>query len=467
MRKILTLFASIILIVSVACIVSYADATSDIYFNGNPVNFGASPRVVDGCTLVPARDLADAMGLDCSWDAATDTVILTNASATAWIQVGNPVVAAMKNNIMFSERSDASAVMTEGKTFVPLRIVAEIFDAVVSWNGDDNSVRLTTSAPLPDYETVIDEDAIANAWPEDAIDAPEPVYPEPEAPVKEYSPADSAISLSGFTPPENVRRGSAFVLGGTINSALPLDRVNVKITDTNTGAVEVNETSFNLTDREYSLSVIDSRVKFGVLTAGSKLLQITAVDTVESRQEFKYDFSVTYPEGVPVKNSIPMLWPVPSSGLITTIFWCDNPFCHSNAGRVNGHAALDIAANGGEDVIAVADGVVKLQGFGSYDNGKTGYGYFVLLDHGNGLETQYAHLSAIYVTDGQKVTAGTPVGAIGSTGNSTGNHLDFYITQDGKRCDPLYYLDMHPNVRVHESCDKPFFDKAMKSRGIK
>ena len=72
--------------------------------------------------------------------------------------------------------------------------------------------------------------------------------------------------------------------------------------------------------------------------------------------------------------------------------------------------------------------------------GTTGYGYYVIVDHGGGYKTLYAHLSAIYVTEGQWVAQGTPVGAVGSTGNSTGPHLHFEVRVDGVQQNPENYV---------------------------
>jgi len=69
-----------------------------------------------------------------------------------------------------------------------------------------------------------------------------------------------------------------------------------------------------------------------------------------------------------------------------------------------------------------------------------GYGNRVLLDHGNGLQTMYAHLSGISVSEGQTVNRGDVIGRMGSTGRSTGTHLHFEIRTGGGLVDPLEYL---------------------------
>jgi len=221
-----------------------------------------------------------------------------------------------------------------------------------------------------------------------------------------------------------------------------------------------------LEEAEINISDIDNRIKFGTLSIGAKHMEITVVTKNETRKIFNYDFEVLKPTGEHIKDEMSMLWPVPSSGFVTTIFWCDNTECHSNAGRINGHAAIDIAAAENADVISVKDGIVIKTGFGDHENGYSGYGNFIVVDHGNGITTQYSHLYSIYVSEGDVISAGQVIGGVGNTGYSTGNHLDFNIEKNGKRCDPLYYLDIHPEIKCFEECDKPYFKEAMEKRGI-
>lgn len=120
-----------------------------------------------------------------------------------------------------------------------------------------------------------------------------------------------------------------------------------------------------------------------------------------------------------------MLWPV--------------PICHSmSRGYFAGHYGIDIC-NGpvpvyGHPAVAADGGTVVYAGW-YYD-----YGYYVKIRHSNGLETAYAHLSAIKVAKGQKVSRGQTVGLIGSTGYSTGPHLHFEVIKNGVRVNPLNYV---------------------------
>jgi murein DD-endopeptidase MepM/ murein hydrolase activator NlpD len=88
----------------------------------------------------------------------------------------------------------------------------------------------------------------------------------------------------------------------------------------------------------------------------------------------------------------------------------------------------------GTPIRAVSAGTVVYSGwFG-------GYGNLVVVDHGNGLSTAYAHQQQIYATVGQSVAQGESLGEVGSTGNSTGAHLHFEVRINGSAVDPLGYL---------------------------
>lgn len=100
------------------------------------------------------------------------------------------------------------------------------------------------------------------------------------------------------------------------------------------------------------------------------------------------------------------------------------------------HRGLDIANRGAPDVLAADSGTVTISGWP--DN--TGYGLRVLVDHGNGMTTMYAHLQKVYVTVGQRVARGNAIGQMGSTGRSTGTHLHFEIRRNGAAVDPTEYL---------------------------
>jgi murein DD-endopeptidase MepM/ murein hydrolase activator NlpD len=99
------------------------------------------------------------------------------------------------------------------------------------------------------------------------------------------------------------------------------------------------------------------------------------------------------------------------------------------------HPAIDIGGDTGNAIFATDNGVVVYAGWSNY-----GYGNLIVIDHGNGWQSAYAHLSAVSVGCGQSVFQGTYIGAMGSTGNSSGPHLHFELVYNGAKPNPLDYL---------------------------
>lgn len=99
------------------------------------------------------------------------------------------------------------------------------------------------------------------------------------------------------------------------------------------------------------------------------------------------------------------------------------------------HPAIDIGGAEGNAIYATDSGVIVFAGWSDY-----GYGYMIVIDHGNGWQSAYAHLSAVAVTCGQSVYQGGYIGGMGSTGNSSGPHLHFELAINGAKINPLDYL---------------------------
>ena len=115
----------------------------------------------------------------------------------------------------------------------------------------------------------------------------------------------------------------------------------------------------------------------------------------------------------------------PISGIITSRF---GPRTRNN------HGGLDIGAPGGTPIMAAASGTVTTAGW--LDD----YGYLVVISHGNGVQTAYAHCSQILVSTGQSVSQGEVIAKVGTTGRSTGNHLHLEVRVNGVRYDPQNYV---------------------------
>ncbi len=126
-------------------------------------------------------------------------------------------------------------------------------------------------------------------------------------------------------------------------------------------------------------------------------------------------------------------WPTPSCHYITSSFSPrrKNPV----TGVYKRHTGTDIGASYGAAIVAANSGTVTLAGWNS------GYGNCVIIDHGGGKATLYAHMSSYSVSKGQSVQKGQQIGCVGSTGNSTGPHLHFEVLINGTAVDPMQYFN--------------------------
>ena len=130
-------------------------------------------------------------------------------------------------------------------------------------------------------------------------------------------------------------------------------------------------------------------------------------------------------------------WPLPVAGTITSQF---GHRVDPITGEVSSHTGTDIACAEGTPILAAADGTVTVAN--GLDSWGGSYGYYIQIDHGGGLETLYAHCSAICVTTGQQVQAGQVIGYVGHTGRATGSHLHFEIHINKIRKDAMSYFGM-------------------------
>lgn len=130
-----------------------------------------------------------------------------------------------------------------------------------------------------------------------------------------------------------------------------------------------------------------------------------------------------------VQGTGQLAWPV--SGVITSGFgWREHPIF----GRQIFHSGIDIGVDEGTPVHAADSGTVVYSGW------MDGYGYAVVIDHGNGISTLCAHNSDLAVSEGQSVSKGTVIAYAGSTGNATGPHVHFEVRVNGDPVNPLGYL---------------------------
>ncbi len=172
------------------------------------------------------------------------------------------------------------------------------------------------------------------------------------------------------------------------------------------------------TDKEEDVKTIELEV--AKIEAQEKITQKLKEVEKQKQEEERIN-------SMPSINGIKLAY-VPVSGTITSRYGVSSRIRKSN------HTGLDIAAPNGTAIKAINAGTVICAKYsGSYGN-------LVKIDHGNGIETWYAHTSKMYVKEGQKVEAGSVIATVGSTGNSTGAHLHLEIRVNGTHVNPQNYL---------------------------
>ncbi len=135
-------------------------------------------------------------------------------------------------------------------------------------------------------------------------------------------------------------------------------------------------------------------------------------------------------------TAIPAIWPIDKRNLRNRIGSYGGRM-HPIYKRYIKHEGIDLPAKTGDPVYATGNGIVQSTDIGFRSRG---YGRQILIDHGFGYKTRYAHLSQIDVEPGQRVTRGEQIGRVGNTGGSVGSHLHYEVIYMGHTVDPINYF---------------------------
>lgn len=199
------------------------------------------------------------------------------------------------------------------------------------------------------------------------------------------------------------------------------DNENVEKVEDKETAEKLVEDIKKLSSEEIELEVIEKTTNDvqEVITNKLEVAEQNLIEKLDLKTEENTE--ITNINGIKIAT-------LPVSGTISSRYGV------SSSIRSSRHTGLDIAASKGTQIKVVADGTVTSAEYSG------SYGYLVKVDHGNGVETWYAHTSKMYVTKGEKVKAGDVIALVGSTGNSTGPHLHFEIRINGEHVNPQNYL---------------------------
>lgn len=228
--------------------------------------------------------------------------------------------------------------------------------------------------------------------------------------------------------------GSVYVFSIAVDSA-EYDRMRTKLNYYSEQFVELRTTISTLKKAENQFRALFA------LKSREEILE--SLDTSDSgsidMENLKYQIKITMETVGEIKDYLsqqrdiyfatPKGWP--AEGRITSAF---GNRVHPMSGKKDYHSGIDIAADPGTSVHATADGIVSFAGFSG------GNGNLVVIEHGFGFSTFYAHNKKVNVKVGQKIKRGDVISYIGSTGSSTGPHVHYEVWEDGKALNPYKFL---------------------------
>ena len=180
---------------------------------------------------------------------------------------------------------------------------------------------------------------------------------------------------------------------------------------------ELNNVNADISNKEAAIAEYEAQIK-AENAAIAALEKEVAADKAALASKYKYDGGM-------------FTWPCPKYTRISDNYGMR---IHPTLGIEKMHNGIDLAAPGGSPVLAAYQGTVVAAAY------EASMGNYIMINHGGGLYTIYMHCSALYVSKGQDVTAGTKIAAVGSTGRSTGNHLHFGVRLNGAYTSPWNYL---------------------------
>ena len=204
------------------------------------------------------------------------------------------------------------------------------------------------------------------------------------------------------------------------------DMVNIPVKE------EVRLNKFIANSGVCSRREADNYIQAGVVTVNGEVVTRTELDSIVVKEPVTQvttvgtAISTASPAQRSEERSAGFICPLKRGSFVITSYYGD--------GR--NHKGMDLGADKGTPIYAAAAGTVISSGY------EGDYGYSVVIDHGNGYKTRYAHASALCVKKGQTVSQGDVVAYVGSTGYSTGNHLHFEIIKNGSRVNPVSYIGL-------------------------
>lgn len=192
---------------------------------------------------------------------------------------------------------------------------------------------------------------------------------------------------------------------------------------------------YDALDKEGASPMLKKLVRRMDVLSKAAFVQSSSFDDVSAISRRAGDMASCIPVVMPVNPGV-------NYHLSSTFGYRSDPIYHKS----RFHSGIDLAMNPGTDVYAPGDGVVEKVAYEM-----RGYGRSVIIDHGFGYKTRYAHLKSIDVVEGMKVHRGEKIAQSGNSGKSTGPHLHYEVIYRGKHVNPMNYLDREMSPEDYET----------------
>lgn len=250
----------------------------------------------------------------------------------------------------------------------------------------------------------------------------------------------SDVIMRQFGAEQPKTSGIANKLANLISTVKEIKGNNKANTSADSTIAPLTNTSLGDPNDTQIISTAEDEIKAYGLDDSLKSLELDGKVVNTTRARLVPNSAVTESQPVSAAANSVVLPPVtmermdfqmPVIGRISSDF--GNRF-HPIDKKIKFHAGLDIAAPKGTSIGAAAEGVVTFAGW------KKGYGNMVIIRHPDGRETRYGHAEKLFVSQGDTVSSGQLIAAVGSTGKSTGPHLHFEVREDGQAVNPLNFL---------------------------
>ena len=361
-------------------------------------------------TQVPLRIIMESLDAEVDWLQDTKTVVIVKDDIQVEVPIGKSHI--IKNGLQIN--NDTAAVIRGDRTYIPIRAVLEAFGTQVGWESETQTVTIDGQSFYGNQDKIIPVITCLKSHPGEFTVETDRNYPG-NILILEIEKINSADSVSIYTDAVKIK-AKVFNNGDKYVSLLPIDLyASIGEHDISVIFNEGKETEYKIT-KTFSIYSKAFKTQYLVVSA--------ALNQSNNNEKANLEYINIVKPAKTISDSR-KLWVgdfiMPVEGRLTTDF--AEIRYNNNVLSSSRHSGLDLAAPLGTPVKAPNNGRVTLAATGLLSTGNT-----IVVDHGMGLFTSYYHLNTMNVKAGELVNKGDIIGAVGTTGFSTGAHLHYSVS---------------------------------------